>query len=125
MLDALDDQELVKLVAERSNQPLHDVDWINTYEVSGKIQGRCAERVAKTGQGYSATVCEKAKKCCNNPHIPSAKLRGIKGCYKIKLRASGFRTVYQVIDEQLIIAVVAVGKRERSDVYNLASERMR
>ncbi|EFD4952755.1 TPA: type II toxin-antitoxin system mRNA interferase toxin, RelE/StbE family, partial [Escherichia coli] len=24
-----------------------------------------------------------------------------------------------------IIAVVAVGKRERSDVYNLASERMR
>ncbi|MFM2531029.1 type II toxin-antitoxin system RelE family toxin, partial [Escherichia coli] len=52
-------------------------------------------------------------------------LRGIKDCYKIKLRASGFRLVYQVIDEQLIIAVVAVGKRERSDVYNLASERMR
>ncbi|EFF0785218.1 antitoxin of toxin-antitoxin stability system [Escherichia albertii] len=26
MLDALDDQELVKLVNERSNQTLHDVD---------------------------------------------------------------------------------------------------
>ena len=26
MLDALDDQELVKLVAERSNQQRHDVD---------------------------------------------------------------------------------------------------
>ncbi|EAN2613840.1 antitoxin [Salmonella enterica] len=26
ILDALDDQELVKLVAERSNQALHDVD---------------------------------------------------------------------------------------------------
>ena len=26
MLDALDDQELVKLVTERSNQPLYDVD---------------------------------------------------------------------------------------------------
>lgn len=26
MLDALDDQELVKLVAERSSQQLHDVD---------------------------------------------------------------------------------------------------
>ncbi|EFF0176821.1 antitoxin [Escherichia coli] len=25
MLDAMDDQELVKLVTERSNQPLHDV----------------------------------------------------------------------------------------------------
>lgn len=30
MLDALDDQELVKLVAERSNQQLHDVD-IDSY----------------------------------------------------------------------------------------------
>ncbi len=26
MLDAMDDQELVKLVTERSNQPLNDVD---------------------------------------------------------------------------------------------------
>lgn len=43
---------------------------------------------------------------------------------KIKLRATG-RLVYQVLDNELIIAVVAVGKRERSDVYNLASERMR
>lgn len=50
---------------------------------------------------------------------------GIKDCYNIKLRASGFRLVYQVIDCQLIIAVVAAGKRERSEVYTLASERIR
>ncbi|MEQ9944258.1 type II toxin-antitoxin system RelE/ParE family toxin [Pectobacterium aroidearum] len=68
---------------------------------------------------------KKLKKCCENPHIPSAKLRGMKDCYKIKLRASGFRLVYEVIDDILIIAVVAVGKRERSGVYHLASERMR
>ncbi|WP_174870695.1 type II toxin-antitoxin system RelE family toxin [Pectobacterium polaris] len=68
---------------------------------------------------------KKLKKCCENPHIPSAKLRGMKDCYKIKLRASGFRLVYEVIDDVLIIVVVAVGKRERSGVYHLASERMR
>ncbi|KHS78193.1 type II toxin-antitoxin system RelE family toxin [Pectobacterium brasiliense] len=68
---------------------------------------------------------KKLKKCCENPHIPSAKLRGMKDCYKIKLRASGFRLVYEVIDDVLIIAIVAVGKRERSGVYHLASERMR
>ncbi|KFF70160.1 type II toxin-antitoxin system RelE/ParE family toxin [Pectobacterium brasiliense] len=68
---------------------------------------------------------KKLKKCCENPHIPSAKLRGVKDCYKIKLRASGFRLVYEVIDDVLIIAIVAVGKRERSGVYHLASERMR
>ena len=35
------------------------------------------------------------------------------------------RLVYQVIDDMLIIAVVAVGKRERNNVYHLASERMK
>ncbi|KHN89801.1 addiction module toxin RelE [Pectobacterium actinidiae] len=68
---------------------------------------------------------KKLKKCCENPHIPSAKLRGMKDCYKITLRASGFRLVYEIIDDILVIAVVAVGKRERSGVYHLASERMR
>ncbi len=49
----------------------------------------------------------------------------MKDCYNIKLKTSGFRLVYQVIDGMLVIAVVAVGKRERSEVYHLASERLR
>ncbi|GAA3598346.1 hypothetical protein GCM10023078_26950 [Gibbsiella greigii] len=47
------------------------------------------------------------------------------GCDKIKLRASGFRLVNDVIDDMLVIAIVAMGKRARSDVYQLASERMK
>ncbi|ETT05849.1 addiction module toxin, RelE/StbE family [Providencia alcalifaciens PAL-2] len=64
-------------------------------------------------------------KRCKNPHVSSEKLRNMQNCYKIKLRTSGFRLVYQVIDDVLIIAVVAVGKREKSQVYNLASERLK
>lgn len=79
----------------------------------------------KLDKAIQQQFARKLKKCCENPHVPSAKLRGIKDCYKIKLRTSGFRLVYQVIDDTLIIAVVAVGKRERSEVYNLASERLR
>lgn len=79
----------------------------------------------KLDKAIQQQFAKRLKKCGENPHIPSAKLRGIKDCYKIKLRASGFRLVYQVIDNQLIIAIVAVGKRERSDVYTLASERMK
>ncbi|MEB5974284.1 type II toxin-antitoxin system RelE family toxin [Pantoea dispersa] len=79
----------------------------------------------KLDKAIQQQFAKNLKKCCENPHIPSAKLRGIKNCYKNKLRAYGFRLVYQVIDDQLIIAVVAVGKRERSDVYHLASDRMR
>ena len=42
--------------------------------------------------------------------------------YKIKLRNAGYRLVYQVKDKELIVLVVAVGKRERNEVYK-ASER--
>lgn len=79
----------------------------------------------KLDKAIQQQFAKKLKKCSKNPHIPSANLRGLKNCYKIKLRASGFRLVYQVVDEQLIIAVVAIGKRERNNVYHLASERMR
>ena len=79
----------------------------------------------KLDKAIQQQFAKKLKKCCENPHIPSAKLRGIKDCYKIKLRTSGFRLVYQVIDDVLVIAVVAVGKREHSEVYQLASARLR
>jgi mRNA interferase RelE/StbE len=45
-------------------------------------------------------------------------------CYKIKLRSSGYRLVYQVIDERVVVIVIAVGKRERSDVYDAAKSRL-
>ena len=34
----------------------------------------------------------------DEPHITSARLSGITGCYKIKLRAAGYRLVYRVDD---------------------------
>jgi mRNA interferase RelE/StbE len=58
-----------------------------------------------------------------NPHVPSAKLSGQKSRYKIKLRSAGYRLVYDVVDAQLIVTVVAVGKRERNAVYKAAASR--
>ncbi|MFJ4192962.1 type II toxin-antitoxin system RelE/ParE family toxin [Pseudomonas sp. NPDC089534] len=57
------------------------------------------------------------------PRIPADALHGMPDCFKIKLRASGYRLVYQVIDERIVVSVVAVGKRERSDVYENAKKR--
>jgi mRNA interferase RelE/StbE len=45
-------------------------------------------------------------------------------CYKIKLRSSGYRLVYQVIDEKVVVFVISVGKRERAEVYNEAVKRI-
>ena len=50
------------------------------------------------------------------PHVPSDKLSGFENHCKIKLRASGYRLVYEVIDQELFVLVVAVGKRERGAV---------
>lgn len=58
-----------------------------------------------------------------NPHVPSARLSGQKSRYKIKLRSVGYRLVYDVVDAQLIVSVVAVGKRERNAVYKAAASR--
>lgn len=58
------------------------------------------------------------------PHIVSAKLRGgLKECYKIKLRQLGYRLVYHVNDNKLIVTVVAVGKRNNNEVYEDAIHR--
>jgi mRNA interferase RelE/StbE len=58
-----------------------------------------------------------------NPTIPSARLHGAKDRYKIKLRNAGYRLVYQVKDRELLVIVVAVGKRERNEVYKAADRR--
>lgn len=58
-----------------------------------------------------------------NPKIPSARLHGTKERYKIKLRNAGYRLVYEVRDRELLVLVVAVGKRERNAVYRIAAGR--
>nr|WP_287857468.1 type II toxin-antitoxin system RelE/ParE family toxin [Klebsiella sp.] len=59
-----------------------------------------------------------------NPRIESSRLRDLPNCYKIKLKASGYRLVYQVRDEVVIVYVVAVGKREKLAVYRKANKRL-
>ena len=58
-----------------------------------------------------------------SPHIHSARLSGHKNRYKIKLRGVGYRLIYEVRDNELIVVVVAVGKRERNAVYKVAAKR--
>ncbi len=58
-----------------------------------------------------------------NPRVPASKLSGQKDRFKIKLRNAGFRLVYEVRDTELVVVVIAVGKRERNAVYATAAKR--
>ncbi|OED45606.1 addiction module toxin RelE [Endozoicomonas sp. (ex Bugula neritina AB1)] len=60
----------------------------------------------------------------SDPHVPSAKVIGAPNLYKIKLRQLGFRLVYSVSDKTVTISVIAIGKRNRNEVYQVALSRL-
>jgi mRNA interferase RelE/StbE len=65
------------------------------------------------------------KKRLNEPHTPGAQLHGdLRGCYKIKLRKHGYRLVYSVEDDVLVVLVLAIDKREDMAAYHSALERL-
>ena len=60
----------------------------------------------------------------DQPHVPGGELYGpLAGCYKIKLLKQGVRLVYAVEDQQLVVLVLAVDKREDGVVYGSATAR--
>lgn len=75
------------------------------------------------GATIRAQFKKKLAERLENPHVPSARLHGSANRYKIKLRSAGYRLVYEVRDTELVVSVIAVGKRERNAVYRDAARR--
>ncbi len=64
------------------------------------------------------------KKRLEQPHVPGSQLSGdLYGCYKIKLRKQGYRLVYMVEDDILVVLVLAIDRREDMAVYHAALAR--
>lgn len=76
--------------------------------------------------GSVKEVLRKAlKKRLQNPRLPGSELHGdLQGCYKIKLRQQGYRLVYSVEDDVLVVLVLAVDKREDMAAYRSALQRL-
>ena len=65
------------------------------------------------------------EKRLEQPRVPGAELHGdLRDCYKIKLLKQGYRLVYQVEDDALVVLVLAIAKREDMVVYRAAIERL-
>jgi mRNA interferase RelE/StbE len=58
-----------------------------------------------------------------NPHVSSAKLKGYDSIYKIKLRTAGYRSAYEVIDDEVVVYVLATGKRDKDAIYEKLASR--
>ncbi len=82
----------------------------------------------KEWEKLSATVRTQLKKKLaerlENPRVEADKLRGYASVYKIKLRSAGYRLAYEVVDDELLVYVIAVGKREKSKIYSTLKDRV-
>jgi mRNA interferase RelE/StbE len=63
----------------------------------------------------------------DNPIVPKDRLHGTgkHECYKIKLRNYGYRLVYKIDHDVVVLLVISVGKRENDDVYSNMHERLK
>lgn len=58
-----------------------------------------------------------------NPKVPGDKLSGYDSIYKIKLRSAGYLLAYEVVDDELLVYVLAVGKQEKGKIYSSLKDR--
>ena len=66
---------------------------------------------------------KKLKERLVNPRVPKDRLSGYENVYKIKLRSIGYRLAYEIQDEEILVLVLSVGKRENNQVYNALRNR--
>ena len=83
----------------------------------------------KEWRKLDTTVREQFKKKLaarlEEPHVAADRIREHPSHYKIKLRASGYRLVYEVEEEILRVLVIVVGRRDKGKVYRVLSERLK
>ncbi len=57
------------------------------------------------------------------PHIRKSLLRGsLAGLYKISLHKAGYRLVYELVEDTVVVLVLSVGKRDKDEAYRQALE---
>lgn len=66
---------------------------------------------------------KKLKTRLENPNVSKDRLSGYQNLFKIKLKDKGYRLVYEVKEKEIVVYVIAVGKRENNTVYNNLEDR--
>jgi mRNA interferase RelE/StbE len=67
---------------------------------------------------------KKLKERLLNPKVTQDKLSGYENVYKIKLKSIGYRLAYEVKEDEVVIIVLVVGKRENNRIYKKLKNRI-
>ncbi|PAY01438.1 type II toxin-antitoxin system mRNA interferase toxin, RelE/StbE family [Pseudoalteromonas sp. HM-SA03] len=65
---------------------------------------------SKLGSTLQSQFKNKLIERLKDPHLPASKLSGADNMYKIKLRQSGYRLVYKVEDDIIVVIPVVLSK---------------
>lgn len=90
-----------------------------------EFDARALKEWHKLGYTVREQLKKKLAEVLVNPRVEVNRLHSLPDCYKIKLRSSGYRLVYQVIDHEVVVFVVAVDRRDREQAYRKAAERLK
>jgi len=67
----------------------------------------------KLDNSIKSQLSKKLKQRLQNPEISHDKLSGYENVYKIKLRTSGYRLAYEVVNDKIVVVVLKIGKRDK------------
>lgn len=81
-----------------------------TYEL--EFEEKALKKFDKLNSQIAEQFINKLEAILENPKIPKNKLKGSSDLYKVKLRSAGYRLVYRVIDERVVVLVLDVGRRD-------------
>lgn len=77
----------------------------------------------KLGGAVKSQLKKKLAARLESPRVPADKLSGYESVYKIKLRSAGYRLAYEVVDDELIVYVLAVERWDKGKVYSALRDR--
>ncbi|MBF7065398.1 type II toxin-antitoxin system RelE family toxin [Aliarcobacter butzleri] len=92
-----------------------------TYNLEFKPQA--LKEWSKLGSTIKEQFKKKLEERLENPKVEKDKLSGYENVYKIKLKTAGYRLAYQVKDEEIVVLVLSIGKREKDKIYKNLKDR--
>lgn len=92
-----------------------------TYKL--EFERRALKEWEKLGHPVREQFKKKLAERLVNPHVPALRLSGKTNRYKIKLRSSEYRLVYEVCGDRVLLLVITVGKRAGNEIYYQADSR--
>lgn len=92
-----------------------------------EFEARAKKEWDKLDNTIKSVFKEILKRRLQNPIVPKNRLHGTgkHECYKIKLHTQGYRLVYKVDHDKIILLVISVGKRENNAAYDVMQDRLK